>query len=218
MMTIFEILKWDGQCPKSIQTLVMSMNLQMQSSSLIMDLIWLHISLFRLGVDELLHFLIASMSSNLENRFHSVVGLSGMLPRKWKSTSYSWAELKKLWSTFQRSSSSIYGHSSYWIVSTIGSLHFLTQFISFHGPYFLFAILSILSSKKECLDFLTMFLKFFQFSRLWDCWYLCNVWWQSSFHHSLECFVILTVFECLNHKSSILVANCWTISSSDTMF
>ena len=37
--TIVEILKWDGQWPSSIQALVMSMNLQMQLSFLIIDLI-----------------------------------------------------------------------------------------------------------------------------------------------------------------------------------
>ena len=154
----------------------MSMNLQIQSLFLIMDLISLYINLSGPGTDELLHFLIASISLFLENKFHSVVGLSGILSRKWLSTSLSWAELKDLWRAFQRSSSLIHRHSLYWMASTAGSLHFLTQFISSHRPHFLFVILSIFSSKKEHLDFLTVLLKSFQFSKLWDCQYLCSVW------------------------------------------
>ena len=80
--TIFEVLKWDGQCPKSIQALVMSMNLLMHSLFLMIDLIWIHINLSGLGVDELLHFSITSMSSFLENRIHSVVVLLGISSRK----------------------------------------------------------------------------------------------------------------------------------------
>jgi len=77
--TVVEVLKWDGQCPNSIQTLVMSMNLQMQSLFLMMDLIWLHINLSRPSTDKLLHFLITSISLFLENVFHSVVSLSRIL-------------------------------------------------------------------------------------------------------------------------------------------
>ena len=142
--------------------------------------------------------------------------LSGISSRKWISTSHTWVELKELWRAFYRSSSLIYGHPSYWIASTTGSLYFLTQFISSHGPYFLFAILSILSSKKVCLDFLTILLKFFQFSRLHVCQYLFSVWRQSSFHQALECLVMLTIFECLNHVSWILVTKYWTTSSKDS--
>ena len=90
--------------------------------------------------------------------------------------------------------------------------------MSFYRPHFLFAISSTFSSKKECLDFLTILLKSFQFSRLQDCWYLCSTWWQSSFHHALECLVILTIFECLNQIFSILVTKSWTTSSKDSAF
>ena len=149
-----------------------------------------------------------SISSFLENGFHSVVVLSGISSRKWISTSHAWVELKELWRVFHRFSSSIYGCPSYWMVSTVGSLRFLTQFISSYGLHFLFVILSILSSKKVCLDFLTVLLKSFQFSRLHICQYLFSVWQQSSFHQALKHLVMLTIFECLNHMSLILVAKC----------
>ena len=187
----------------------------MQSLFLIIDLTWLHINLSRPGANKLLHFSIASVSSCLENRFHPVVVLPGILSRKWMSTSLTWAELKELWRVFYRSFSLIHRHSSYWMASTTGSLCFLTQFISSHGLHFLFVISSILSSKKVCLDFLTMLLKSFQFSRLCVCQYLFNVWLQSSFHHALECLVMLTIFECLIYMFSILITRCWTTSSKD---
>ena len=96
IITIVKVLKWDGQCPSSMQVLVMSMNLQMQSSFLIIDLIWLHINLSGPGTDELLYFLITSISLFLENKFYSIVNLSRISSRKWVSTSLSWAELKDL--------------------------------------------------------------------------------------------------------------------------
>ena len=99
-----------------------------------------------------------------------------------------------------------------------GSLYFLIQFISSHGPHFLFAISSILSSKKVCLDFLTVFLKSFQFSRLCICQYLFSVLQQFSFHQALECLVMLTIFECLNHMSSILIERFQMISSKVSEF
>ena len=201
-----------------MQALMMSMNLLMQSSSLIIDLIWLYVSLSSPSADKLLYFLIVSISLFLKNKFHLIVGLSGILSRKWVSTSLSWAELKNLWRVFQRSSSLIHRHLLYWIALTMGSLHFLTQFISSYRPHFLFAISSIFSLKKEYLDFLTVLLKFFQFSRLWDCWYLCSIWWQSLFHYALEYLVILTIFKYLNQISSILVAKCWTTFSKDSAF
>ena len=157
MITIVEVLKWDGQCPKSTQVLAISMNLQMQSSFLIIDLTWLHVNLSRPRADKLLYFLIVLISSCLENRFHSVGVLPKILSRKWMLTSLAWAELKKLWRAFHRSSSSIHRCPLYWMASTTGSFCFLTHFISSYEPHFLFIIWSILSSKKICLDFLTAF-------------------------------------------------------------
>ena len=164
--TVVEVLKWDSQYPNSIQALAISMNLQMKSSFLIMDLIWIHVNLSGPGANKLLYFLITLISLFFENTFHSAVGLSGILSRKWISTSLSWAELKDLWRAFQKSSSLIHGCPLYWMASTTGSLHFLTQFISSHGPHFLFVILFIFSLKKKCFAFLTVLLKSFQFSRL----------------------------------------------------
>ena len=148
----------------------------------------------------------------MENSIQSVVVLSEISSRKWISTSHAWVGLKELWKALYKSSSLIHGYPLYWMASTAGSLHFLTQFINSYGPHFLFAILFILLSKKVYLEFFTIFLKFFQFSRLYVCWYLFSVLWQFSFHQVLKCLVILTIFEYLNYMSSILIERFQTIS------
>ena len=175
------------------------MNLLMHSLILMIVLIWLYVNLSGLGADKLLHFSIALISSSLENGAYSTMALSKISSRKWMTTSWDWVELKELWRAFYKSFSLIHRCPLNWIALTAGSLCFLTQFISFHGPHFLFAISSILLLKKIHLDFLTVFLKSFQFYRLHVCWYLFSVLWQFLFHQALECLVMLTVFECLNY-------------------
>ena len=157
------------------------------------------------GADKLLHFSMALMSSSLENEVQDLVSLSEILSKSWRSTLQDWVELKELWSMFYKSSNSMHGCPLNWIILTAGSLHFLTQFINFHGPHFLLAISVILSSKNIHLDFLTIFLKSFQFLRLWDCWYLSRFLQQSLFYHTLECLIILTVLEYLNQIFLILI-------------
>ena len=102
------------------------------------------------------------------------------------------------------------------MASIAESLCFLTQFMSSHRLHFLFTISSILSSKKERLDFLTVLLKSFQFSRHCIWWYFSSEWQQSLFHQALECLVILTIFEYSTHFLLILEARYWTTSSSDS--
>ena len=87
----------------------------------------------------------------------------------------------------------------------------MTQFINSHRPHFLLVILVILLSKKMHLDFLTIFLNFFQFSRLQDYQYLLRFLWQSLFHHTLECLVMLAILECLSQVFLILIESSWTI-------
>ena len=143
-------------------------NLSMQSLSLMIDLMWLQVNLSGPETDELLHFSSVSISSCLENKFHSFVSYLGILFKTWISTFYIWAELKELCRVVQRSLSSIHGHSLYWMASIAGSLYFLTQLISSHGLPFLLAISWILSLKKECFVLLTVLLKFHQFSIFQD--------------------------------------------------
>ena len=95
----------------------------------------------------------------------------------------------------------------------VGSLHFLTQFISFHRLYFLLVILLILSLKKTYFVFLTIFLNLFQSSKLQHCWYLLISLQQSLFHYTLECLVMLTSLEYLNQVLSILIASVWMMFS-----
>ena len=213
IMTIVDILKWNSQCPKSMHALAISKSLKMHSLFFMMDLIWLQVNLSGFRADKLLHFSIALMSSCLENKFQSFIGLLRILSSARISTFLNWAELKELWRACQKSSSSIHGYPLYWIALIARSLHFLIQFISSHEPHFLFAISLIFSSKKDYFKFLTMFLKLCQFLRLQECQYLSRESWQLLFHYALECFVILMVFECLCHNSSILDDSAMTASS-----
>ena len=158
------------------------------------------------------------MSSCLENKFQSFIGLLGISSSVRISTSLNWAELKELWRAYQRSSSSIHGCPLYWIALIARSLYFLIQFISFYKLHFLFTISLIFSSKKDYFEFLTIFLKLHQFLRLRECQYLSRESWQLLFHHTLECFVILTVFECLCHNSSILDDSAMTTFSRVSAF
>ena len=91
-----EVLKWDSQCPKFMQALAISMNLQMQSSLLIIDFKWLQVNLSGPRADKLLYFSIMSMSFFLENGFYTVVVLSEISSRKQISTSLAWAKLNEL--------------------------------------------------------------------------------------------------------------------------
>ena len=96
MTTVIDILKWDGQWPKSIQVLAISMNLVMYSLLLMILLIWLQVSLSRPGADELLHLSIALISSSLENGVHTLATLLGISSKSWRSTSWDWVKLKEL--------------------------------------------------------------------------------------------------------------------------
>ena len=84
---VVEVLKWDGQCPKSIQALAISISLKMQSSFLMMDLIWFQVNLSGPRADELLHFSIALINSYLEKGFQLLIGLLGILSKMWISIS-----------------------------------------------------------------------------------------------------------------------------------
>ena len=87
MMIVIDILKWDGQCPKLIQALAISMNLLMYSLFLIILLIWLQVNLSELGANKLLHFAIVLISSSSENGAYTLVFLLGISFRSWKLTS-----------------------------------------------------------------------------------------------------------------------------------
>ena len=174
---VVEVLKWDGQCPKSIQALVISISLKTQSSFFMMDLIWFQVNLSGPRADELLHFSIVLINSCLEKGFQLLIGLLGISFKTWILISLIWAELKKLCRAIQRSSSSIYGCPLYWIALIAGSLCFLIQFMRSHRPHFLLVISSILSSKKDILVFLTILLKLHQFSRLQEKQYFSSDRW-----------------------------------------
>ena len=104
-----------------------------------------------------------------------------------------------------------------WIALIARILCFLTQFMSFHKLYFLLVILVILSLKKMCFVFLTIFLNLFQSSRCLDYWYMLRSLQQSLFHHALEYLVIFTFLEYLCQVLSILIVSIWTMFSRASM-
>ena len=69
MITIVDILKWEGQWLRLIQVLVMSMSLEEHSLFLMIILICLHDNLSGPEADELLYFSMACLSSSLENEY-----------------------------------------------------------------------------------------------------------------------------------------------------
>ena len=75
MMIVVDLLKYFGQCPRSIQVLAMLIILDKQSSFLMTSFKWRYDSLAGPGAEESLHLLIADLNSNLENGFHFWVGL-----------------------------------------------------------------------------------------------------------------------------------------------
>jgi len=56
MTMVVDVLKWDGQCPRSIQVLAISIDLIIYLSFLMIFLMWLQDNLSGPGADELLHF------------------------------------------------------------------------------------------------------------------------------------------------------------------
>ena len=166
MTIVVDTLKYFGQWPNSMQVSAMLIILDRQSSFVIMIFQWCHISLSGPGEDESLYLLIADLNSYLENGFYPWDGLCATLLRMLKSTWWWSAILKELWRAFHKLSGVRHIWSSNLITSVAGSFLFLTQFISSHGPWLLFAISWILLSKKDCLASLTVFLNDFQFLRL----------------------------------------------------
>jgi len=169
MIMVVKTLKCDSQWPIPIYVLAMLMNLLRHVSSLTILLRCLQDNLFSLRVKVLLHFLIALISSSFKKRTHFIISLPGISSSNYRSTRWSWAELKDRWSARYRSLSSIHGWLLCWIASIAGSLHFLTQFMSSYGPQFLLTISWIFKSKQLCFVFLTVLLKYFQSLVYLDC-------------------------------------------------
>ena len=126
IMTIVNTLKWDSQWSKSIHALVMSINLIMLFFFLTIFLMCLQDNLFGLGVEELLYFSIALMSSSFEKRTHIITSLSEISSSRLILIWQFWVELKDLCSTSYKSLSSIQDWLLYWMASVAGSFLFLT--------------------------------------------------------------------------------------------
>ena len=71
--------------------------------------------------------------------------------------------------------------------------------------------------KKLCLVFSTVLLKSFQSLIHLEILYFYRSLWQFSFHHALECFVILIIFEYLCYILSVLLAKVCIIFSRTSL-
>ena len=159
MITVVNVLKWDGQWPKSIQVLAMLISLLMHSSFLIIFLRCYQNNLFSPRVEELLYLLMALMISTFKKGGYLVTFL--LEPKRSGSICWFCTELNELWSISQSSSSLMHEQPLYWMASIVGSFLFLTQFMSSHRLHFLLTISLIFLSKKLCFIFLTISLNFF---------------------------------------------------------
>ena len=151
-----------------MQELVMLMIFARQSSCLMISFKWCQVSLLGPSEDKSLYLLIACLNSSLEKELQQEVDFHLILLRILVSTWWLRALLKILWSASHRLSRERHEQPSYLIALIAGSLHLLIQFISSQGPQLLLATSWIFESKKDLLVFLTVFLKFFQLSRLLD--------------------------------------------------
>ena len=213
MMIEDEILKCNGQWSKLIYTLVILMKFLRQVLLLTIILRYFQDNLSGPGVNELLHFIIELLNSSSENSINFVIGLFGISSNKSRLIWQFCTKLNNECKACHRSSSFRHSWPLYWIASIVRSLHFLTQFMSSQGSYFFATISWILISKNVHLVFLMTLLKFFQFLTHFKTLYLLSSLWHSLFHYNFKCFVILTVFECLNQILSVLSVNFCTVHS-----
>jgi len=143
MMTVDNILKCDGQWPKSIHTLAISISLLVHSSSLMIFLRCLQDSLSDPGADKLLQLLIVLKSSFFEKGAYVIVSLLKISSNRQILTWQSWAELNDLWRASYKLSSLIYSWLLKYIALVARRFFFLTQFMSFQELHFLLVILLI---------------------------------------------------------------------------
>ena len=126
MITIVDILKWEGQWPRSIQVLAISMSLEEHSLFLMIILMYLYDNLSSLGADELLHFSMVCLSFSLENGYQGCFALVDISSNRLVLTCQLWVELNDLCKVFHKLSSSMQGWLLKWIASIAGSFLFLT--------------------------------------------------------------------------------------------
>ena len=166
IIIVVEILKWEDQKPRLKHEFTILIKLYKHILFLRICLRWLQESLSGLGVEELLHLVIAIMNSSSENPFHWDTGKGNISSSILSLTIRCWAVLNELCNTCHRLWILRYGWLLYLMVSIAGSFHLLTWFISSHKPCFLFTISCILRSKNILFVDLTILLKAFQSLRL----------------------------------------------------
>ena len=207
MMIEDNILKYGSQYPKLIHVLVMLTRLFRHMSSLTIALRYFQNNLSSSRVNRLLHLAIVLLNSLNEKGLQIIVSLVESSSNIFRLTCQSCTKLNDWYNTSHKSLRSIHGWLLCWIASITGSLHFFTQFMSFQKLWFLEAISWILSSKNTCLISFIAFLNYFQSLTCLDDLYFVSFILQKLFHHSLECFVILMSFKCLNQIWSVISVN-----------
>ena len=166
-------------------------------------------------VDELLHFLMVLLNSNFETEGYLAYEYDSSLLRSNTLTWWYWAKLNMEYRTYHKLSNLIYGLPLKTIISDARRFFFLTQFMSSQDFLFFKVISWVLLSKNDCLVFLTVFLKSFQFETNLETWYASSLAVYLLFHQSLDYLVILTHFVCLLHIVLSKWANVFTTLSSN---
>jgi len=182
MIIVDEVLKCKDQNPNSRQVSAILLIFSRHALSLTILLRWYYDSLFGPGVDEFLHLAMDLMNSSSENGGQLADHLSGISSKISMLTCQFWAMLKVKCRACQRLLISRQGQLLYLTALTAGSLHFLTQFMSFHSPPFLFEISWIFWSKNNYFVLLTVFLNCFQSSNLLVDLYFSRSLLQFRFH------------------------------------
>ena len=170
----------------------------------------LYISLSGPGVDKILHLIIVLVNSSSKKEFYKEVAKGTISLRMLSLMHQSWAVLNDKCSACQKSFISKYGWPLYLTVSIAGNLHLLTQFMSFQGLHFLFAISWILRSKNCHFIFLTILWNCFQSSKLLDNLYFSKSLLQLLFHQLLEYLMMLTTFKFFSQETSTMEAKSLT--------
>jgi len=105
MTTVIDVLKWDGQCPRLIQALAISINLIIHSLFLMIFLMWLQDNLSGPEADNVS---MVSISFFFENGSYILMFLSGISSNSWTLTLWDCAELKESWRASHRLSNLIH--------------------------------------------------------------------------------------------------------------
>jgi len=133
---VVEILKWEGQKPRSKHEFAILITLCKHILSLRICLRWLQESLSGLGAEVLLHLAIVIINSFSENPFYWAVEKADISSSTLSLMKQWWAVFNELYNVCHRLLILRHSWLLYLIVSMARSFCLLTQFISFQRPCF----------------------------------------------------------------------------------